>query len=140
MLDNLNEKLQTAYEYGNWTDVIKEIVDEVEKSATEAVWGKITGTLAEQEDLKDALDGKLDAVTSETSYNQAYVKKADGTQTLVNIADIVSANSLALRISGGRLRMGDAVDDEDGSNKRTTKAIANGLFSLVGTDLTITLY
>lgn len=58
MIENLNEKLQTAYEYGNWTDVIKEtdakLDEELAKAKEDAKWGKITGTLADQTDLKTA--------------------------------------------------------------------------------------
>lgn len=122
MLNNLNEKLQTAYEYGNWTDVIKEadakLDEELAKGKEEAKWGKITGTLADQTDLKTALDDKLDKVTSETTKAQVYSKGTDGTNSMLDCSANADASTVMVRDANGNTKVGTPQDDADATPKK----------------------
>lgn len=68
------------------------------------------------------ISGKLDKVIDPTpDFDQAYIKKANGDQGMQNISALVSANTLALRGTGGRLKVGGAVDDNDAVTLRQLK-------------------
>lgn len=68
------------------------------------------------------ISGKLDKVTDPTpDFDQAYIKKANGDQDMQNISALVSANTLALRGTGGRLKVGGAIDDNDAVTLRQLK-------------------
>lgn len=68
--------------------------------------------LANKADVS-SLNSKLDIVTSVTPVNQAYVKKADGTQTVENIYASAEPNSIAYRDESGRLKAADGDADDD---------------------------
>lgn len=64
------------------------------------------------------ISGKLDKITGDTTYDQAYIKlKAggDNCQSMVDISDQAIANkaTLALRQSDGRLKVADAKNNDD---------------------------
>lgn len=67
-------------------------------------------------ELSTDLDKKLDKVTTTTTNPQAYIKAADGTQSMQVIASSVSANTIAGRDSNGRLQVATAVNDLDAVN------------------------
>lgn len=60
------------------------------------------------------LSGYLEKITGVTTYDQVYVKKADGTQGVVDaVNDNYTANSIARRDSGGRLKSANPVSWND---------------------------
>lgn len=68
--------------------------------------------LANKADVS-SLNSKLDSVTSTTTANQAYTKKADGTQKMENIYATAEPNSIAYRDENGRLKAADGDADDD---------------------------
>lgn len=56
---------------------------------------------------------KLDKVSTTTTYAQAYVKTASGSQQMVNVADSVVVSSIPYRSASGTIKTADPVDDED---------------------------
>lgn len=68
--------------------------------------------LANKADVS-SLNSKLDNVTSTTTANQAYTKKADGTQKMENIYATAEPNSIAYRDENGRLKAADGDADDD---------------------------
>lgn len=56
---------------------------------------------------------KLDKVSTTTTYAQAYVKAASGSQQMVNVADSVVVSSIPYRSATGTIKTADPVDDED---------------------------
>lgn len=56
---------------------------------------------------------KLDKVSTTTTYAQAYVKAAGGSQQMMNIADSVVVSSIPYRGANGTIKTADPVDDED---------------------------
>lgn len=79
-------------------------------------------------ELSTDLDKKLDKVTTTTTNPQAYIKAADGTQSMQVIASSVSANTIAGRDSNGRLQVAAAVNDLDAVNLgQMNKAITAGV-------------
>ena len=73
-----------------------------------ALKDKVAETYATKEELAEAVingggvdvSSKLDKVTSATQYNQAYVKKADGTQGMVNIVSGVGIPAEDVLVTG----------------------------------------
>lgn len=68
--------------------------------------------LANKADVS-SLNSKLAIVTSTTAANQAYTKKADGTQKMENIYATAEPNSIAYRDENGRLKAADGDADDD---------------------------
>lgn len=62
-------------------------------------------------------DTKLDKVTSNTTYNQAYVKMADGTQSTFNMSHDALEGSIAVRTASGQLRTTTPTAGIDAANK-----------------------
>ena len=56
---------------------------------------------------------KLDKVSTTTTYAQAYIKTAGGSQQMVNVADSVVVSSIPYRSASGTIKTADPVDDED---------------------------
>lgn len=56
---------------------------------------------------------KLDKVSTTTTYAQAYVKTASGSQQMVNVADSVVVSSIPYRSANGTIKTADPVDDGD---------------------------
>ena len=56
---------------------------------------------------------KLDKVSTTTTYAQAYIKTASGSQQMVNVADSVVVNSIPYRSATGTIKTADPTDDED---------------------------
>lgn len=56
---------------------------------------------------------KLDKVSTTTTYAQAYVKAAGGSQQMINVADSVVVRSIPYRSASGTIKTADPVDDED---------------------------
>ena len=59
------------------------------------------------------ISGKLDKVTTKTDNDQAYIKKANGDQDMQNISAFANVNTLALRGTDGRLKVGNAVANDE---------------------------
>lgn len=79
-------------------------------------------------ELSTDLDKKLDKVTTTTAAPQAYIKAADGTQSMQIITSVVSSGSIAARDSSGRLQVGAGVNDLDAVNLgQMNKAITAGV-------------
>lgn len=55
----------------------------------------------------------MDKVTDITPYDRAYIKKANGDQEMQDMSASASANTLALRGTNGRLKVGDAGADDE---------------------------
>lgn len=60
-----------------------------------------------------ALDGKLNKSTTVTPFPQAYTKSAEGMQSLTEISNVKTSNTLAKRDSKGKLKVADGVDNDD---------------------------
>ena len=87
------------------------------------------------------LDKKLDKVTTVTTYPKVYVKDQTGDQIMINAIHTNSdPYSLARRNGNGQIYTADPVEPTHASNKQSTEQAINAVFSLVGTELTITLY
>lgn len=56
---------------------------------------------------------KLDKVSTTTTYAQAYIKNASGSQQMVNVADSVVVSSIPYRSATGTIKTADPVDNED---------------------------
>lgn len=56
---------------------------------------------------------KLDKVSTTTTYAQAYVKAAGGSQQMINVSESVVVNSIPYRSASGTIKTADPTDDED---------------------------
>lgn len=63
----------------------------------------------------------MDKVTTITDFDQAYIKKTNGDQEMQDMSPAAIANTLALRTTNARLKIGDAVDDNDAVTLRQLK-------------------
>lgn len=63
--------------------------------------------------VNENIDKKLDKVSESTGYDQVYVKKADGTQEMVNANYTPSANAIVRYTTVGRIRANNAGADND---------------------------
>lgn len=59
------------------------------------------------------ISGKLDKVLNATDHDQAYIKQAAGGQSMQDIASTATGNTLALRNSGGRLKVASAITNDE---------------------------
>lgn len=105
------------------------------------VWGIITGTLSDQTDLQDALDGKFDVPTGDTTQYIA----GDGSLITFPVAGQAGTLVRLVRnISGATITKGSVVyiNGASGNNPTIAKAIASGdstsaqTFGLVQADIT----
>lgn len=55
----------------------------------------------------------MDKVTDITIYDQAYIKQTNGVQSMQDMSASASANTLALRGTNGRLKVGDAAANDE---------------------------
>lgn len=65
----------------------------------------------------DALSGKLDKVTSTTTYSQAYTKKGDGQQAMATITPGEYADTIIIRDKNGRANIVSPIQDNNIANK-----------------------
>lgn len=90
---------------------LDERVTALENAPQGAVWGEITGTLADQTDLKNALDGKLDGETSgttESTFNGRLSHNTSDDSILMKSGDTgVGANLIA---RDGEITLGDDIN------------------------------
>lgn len=91
-----------------------------------AAWGQITGTLADQIDLKNALDGKLDKDTSTSTSAKAYVKNDDGTQGTMELRSSAQANTLALRNANAQISVGTPTGAAHATTKKYVDDAVSG--------------
>lgn len=63
----------------------------------------------------------MDKVATTTDFDQAYIKKTNGDQEMQDMSPAAIANTLALRTTNARLKIGDAVDDNDAVTLRQLK-------------------
>ena len=79
--------------------------------------GNVDNTSDKNKPISDAtqtaLDGKLNKSTTVTPFPQAYTKSADGMQSLTEISNVKTSNTLAKRDSKGKLKVADGVDNDD---------------------------
>ena len=81
-------------------------------------WGAIIGTVANQTDLQNALNGKLDKDASTTTYLKAYTKKPNGSQNLTDIRSANAGDSIMARDSNGCSQVSTPSADNDIANKK----------------------
>lgn len=79
--------------------------------------GNVDNTSDKNKPISDAtqsaLDAKLNKSTTVTPFPQAYTKSADGMQSLTEISNVKTSNTLAKRDSKGKLKVADGVDNDD---------------------------
>ena len=64
------------------------------------------GNKANTADVENALENKLDKVTTSTTYRQAYVKSFSGQQEMVNLSsNPAQVSAIVLRDTGGQLNV-----------------------------------
>lgn len=87
----------------------------------------------------DALDRKLDKITTTDDYNRAYGVSYEGNQMSFIVANSAIASTLAQRDSNGNIKVGTPVEDGDATpksyvdgklDKVTTKSEANRLYGI----------
>ena len=81
-------------------------------------------------------DTKLDKQTGVTSNAQAYVKWADGTQTMVTLTSSSVAGSIPLRATAGQLILPDQSDAVPSLDQAISKRFADGRYLAKQTDAT----
>jgi len=92
-----------------------------EVTAAQIGLGQVDNTSDKDKPVSDAqqtaLDTKLTIVSEETTYAQAYVKAADGQQSMTNIAVGNTANTIPIRDASGKLQVANGTADTDAINK-----------------------
>lgn len=89
--------------------------------------------------VNSAISNKLDKDTSTTTYNQVYVKAADGGQGSINVTKQVVADAIPQRQSDGNIYVPETpAENTDAASKAYVDSKVTGIFSLDGTTLTIT--
>lgn len=86
---------------------------QLEKGTVATPFAVPAGAIPYIPEVKSEFDSKLDKVSTTSTFNQTYVKLANGTQSLIDIADVPIANTIARRHSEGRLEVGHAFSDYD---------------------------
>ena len=84
----------TTYTAGTWIDITNWVISNTQTSAE---WWNITWTLSSQTDLQNALDWKLDKVTSTATNPRAYVVNADWSQATLPITDSATSGAIVRR-------------------------------------------
>lgn len=101
------------------------------------------------QDISGDISGKLDKDTSVTEFAQAYVKNANGTQTLINLKDTDNTNgSIVIRGSDGNVLVPSSPTSNNAATSKTyvdtqvaTKGSRIGMALNSSTyELTVTLY
>ena len=87
---------------------------------------KIGSKIYSIHDYTDAINGKLDKVTGKTTYPQAYIKDADGSQQVLNATPLSNGNSIILRDSNGRSSIATPTQASHIANKRYVDNAING--------------
>lgn len=91
-------------------------------------WGSITGTLSDQTDLKNALDGKQNSLTAGTG-----ISISSGTISVTSPVVVNSATSTgAFSISGGNTEVYSYVLGSSGSTSYSSYGTAIGIYARVG--------
>jgi len=75
------------------------------------------------DDIYNELDTKLTTTTTTTNYKRAYTIEPNGTQSITNVAESASKNSIALRKASGGLSVGDATIDAEAVNLKQLNAL-----------------
>lgn len=83
--------------YSAWTWISIDSNNVISNTQTSAEWWNITWTLSDQTDLQNALDWKLDKVTSTATNPRAYVANADWSQATLPITDSVTSGAIVRR-------------------------------------------
>ena len=84
------------------------------------------------DDINTDLDNKLDKRTNVTDYIQAYVKTAQGTQSVFDLRSDIAGNSIVLRDSVGAIN----AEEPTSGNNVTTKSYVDDLISDINSDIT----
>lgn len=94
-----------------------------------ATWGGIIGTLSNQTDLQNALDAKLDKVSTTSGYYRLYTVHPDGTQTLTPFASSFLGNSVMYRNLNGNSQVSMPNNNYDIANKKYVDDAISGAVS-----------
>jgi len=102
-----------------YDDVNKELIFELDNGNTVVVPidAIITG-LASVSYVDAELAKKLDKITGTTDNKQLYAKSASGNQIMVDATVSQTSNTIALRDGNGRIKVGDAINDNHAVNKK----------------------
>lgn len=94
---------------------------------------KIGSKIYSIHDYTDAIDGKLDKVTTTSTYHQTYVKLLSGKQSMINITSDVLGNSVMMRDSNGCANIATPTSDTDIANKGYVDGAVSGKLDKVTT-------
>lgn len=96
--DSITAEVNTSIQYVTETD-FDDAIDTLESeiAAIDLSWGEITGTLASQTDLKNALDAKVDKVTGGIV---PFVKYSTDVKSTLNSTDYLLTGTYCLSIDG----------------------------------------
>lgn len=72
--------------------------------------------------ITEALNNKLDKSTEVSDFDQAYIKTADGTESLKNISADTLSDSIVSRGPSGRFKILDAIEDDQPITLKQAKA------------------
>lgn len=115
--------------------IISETLDVVQDGNT--VYLEIPDEYITNEKLRVELEKKLDKVNNLTDKDQVYTKSKDGSQTMTDIDNEATQNSLAKRDENGNIKIGDATKDNDALNRKVADdryLSKNAPFSLLSSD------
>lgn len=104
----VQKKSETLADVIRTADEAKAIAEEAKETADEA---------------QAALDGKLDKKTNITTYGEAYVKEADGSQKMFSISAQPVAKTIARRTDNGAVRVTFATADDEAVNRGQVKTL-----------------
>ena len=94
-----------------------------------ATWGGIIGTLSNQTDLQNALDGKLDKVGTYDTYTRVYAIGTNGAQFIVNMTPTNIASAIMRRDSNGCCKVSSPSADDDCATKKYVDDAVSGAVS-----------
>ena len=86
---------------------------------------KIGSKIYSIHDYTDAINGKLDKVTTESNHGQVYYKQANGVQAMLDVDTGVSANSILRRDVNGRSFVAEPISNDHIANKSYVDGAVN---------------
>lgn len=113
-----------------------EILQKITDSKTTVVQGtgSSTTSVMSQKAVTDELGKKLDAVTETTSYKQAYIKNANGTQGMINVVGYAAASNIPMYTQRNTLQTKTPTDNNDAANKEyVDDSIASAITTTLNT-------
>lgn len=79
--------------------------------------GSLISGLASETYVNNAVATKLSKITTTTTHIQAYVKNADGTQSMIDLSSSVVANSIMIRDANGNVSVATPTNDNHATPK-----------------------